>query len=768
MNGAKNCHLAYLDQEFNFVRVNETFATSCGHSPENLVGENHFTLFPHVENQAIFTRVRDTGIASESHDKPFSFPDQPERGVTYWDWTLTPDKDEAGNVLGLVLALFETTDRVKAEEAVRESEERLRLLGDNLPESAVYQYSYNPTGDSKFIYVSAGIERIRGVSVQDVLSDGGALRRQILPEYQDKVTQEEKRSIKELSDFDMDVPVRLPDGQLRWLALHSRPRRMPDGRTVWNGVQTDITERKRKEEELRRLAQFPGENPNPVLRIESNGMLMSANTPGQTWLASFGWEHNGPLPDAVCSAVSKALSLSQVFECEISNSDGEAFAFTAIQPAGEDYVNLYGKDVTARKQMEEELRRSNEKLEEEVRKRTATLTSLNEELENRAEQLRRLAGELTMTEQRERKRLAKTLHDGLQQYLVAAKLQIDTLIHPLNDPGTNQTAKDIEYLLAEAVRVSRTLAAEISPPILYDASFLSSLEWLSRWMSDKHGLKVQLNMEPMDAPRFVDDVKTFLFEAVRELLLNVVKHAKTKNATIHLTHQDNRLLQITVSDSGRGFDASATISGDLDVGGLGLFSIRERISLIGGKFEYDSAPGKGARFTMTAPLSTPMQEKDNSSPIPQGRDGQCVSALDKGRHIRVLLADDHAVMREGLARLLAQEPDLAVVGHANDGCTAVSMAATLLPDVILMDISMPGMNGIEATKIIHQQHPNIHIVGLSLYTASERANEILDAGATFFISKSGPSADLKAAIRSCMKQRQPITETHPGSQRTEN
>ena len=125
-------------------------------------------------------------------------------------------------------------------------------------------------------------------------------------------------------------------------------------------------------------------------------------------------------------------------------------------------------------------------------------------------------------------------------------------------------------------------------------------------------------------------------------------------------------------------------------------------------------------------------------------------------------------MREGLARLLAQEPDFAVVGHANDGCTAVSMAAALLPDVILMDISMPGMNGIEATKIIHQQHPNIHIVGLSLYTASERANEMLDAGATFFISKSGPSADLKAAIRSCMKQRQPITEAHPGSQRTKN
>jgi CheY-like chemotaxis protein/two-component sensor histidine kinase len=403
-----------------------------------------------------------------------------------------------------------------------------------------------------------------------------------------------------------------------------------------------------------------------------------------------------------------------------------------------------------------------------VRKRTATLISLNEELEHRAEQLRRLAGELTMAEQRERKRLAKTLHDGLQQYLVAAKLQIDGLIHPSNAPGTNQAAKDIENLLAEAVRVSRTLAAELSPPILHDASFLSSLEWLLRWMSDKHGLKVELKTEQIDAPMLVDDVKAFLFEAVRELLLNVVKHAKSKNATIHLAYQDRSHLQITVSDNGIGFDAPTIISGDMGIGGLGLFSIKERIRLIGGKFEYESAPGKGARFTLTAPLSSPAQEKDNSSAIAQGGDGQCVSALGKSHRIRVLLADDHAVMREGLARLLAQEPDFAVVGHANDGCTAVSMAAALLPDVILMDISMPGMNGIEATKIIHQQHPNIHIVGLSLYTASERANEMLDAGATFFISKSEPSADLKAAIRSCMKQRQPITETHPCSQRTKN
>ena len=233
MNGARNCHLAYLDRDYNFVRVNETFAAACGYTPNEMVGRNHFALYPHAENEAIFTQVRDTGISAEFHDKPFSYPDQPKRQVsTHWDWTLIPDKDDKGNVLGLVFALFETSQRVKAEEALRVSEERLRLIGDNLPDSAVYQYSYQPNGESKFLYVSAGIERVRGVSVRNVLSDAGILRSQILAEYQDKVNEEEQRSIEKFSDFDLDVPARLPDGELRWIWVHSRPRRMPNGHSL--------------------------------------------------------------------------------------------------------------------------------------------------------------------------------------------------------------------------------------------------------------------------------------------------------------------------------------------------------------------------------------------------------------------------------------------------------------------------------------------------------------------------------------------------------
>ncbi len=133
MNGAKNAHLVYLDRDFNFVRVNEAYARTCGYTPEAMMGKNHFALYPDAENLAIFVRVRDTGEPAEFHDKPFVFPDQPERGVTYWDWTLTPVKDSGGQVAGLVFALVETTERKRAEVALQLQHELFETIVNHVP-----------------------------------------------------------------------------------------------------------------------------------------------------------------------------------------------------------------------------------------------------------------------------------------------------------------------------------------------------------------------------------------------------------------------------------------------------------------------------------------------------------------------------------------------------------------------------------------------------------------------------------------------------------
>ena len=182
-----------------------------------------------------------------------------------------------------------------------------------------------------------------------------------------------------------------------------------------------------------------------------------------------------------------------------------------------------------------------------------------------------------------------------------------------------------------------------------------------------------------------------------------------------------------------------------------MYSIQERIGLIGGSFVIDCSPGKGASFTLEVPLGA--LEDLTSECLDQEIPEPCPSSLGRSlRKTRIMLVDDHPVMREGLARLLAQEPDFEVIGHAKDGQEAIEQAGTLRPDVVLMDISMPRMNGIESTKIIHQQHPDIRIIGLSLYSEEERSKEMLDAGAALYLTKSGPPADFKAAIRACMNK----------------
>jgi PAS domain S-box-containing protein len=108
-------HLAYLDPEFNFVEVNSTYVQGCGYSRDELIGRNHFDLFPHAENQAIFERVRDTGKLAVFHAKPFEFPERPELGITYWDWTLAPVKGADGQTEGLVLSLMDVTQQVQAQ-----------------------------------------------------------------------------------------------------------------------------------------------------------------------------------------------------------------------------------------------------------------------------------------------------------------------------------------------------------------------------------------------------------------------------------------------------------------------------------------------------------------------------------------------------------------------------------------------------------------------------------------------------------------------------
>ena len=124
--------IVFLDKNFNFIRVNKAYAKSCDRNISFFAGRNHFELYPHQENEAIFRRVVETKTPYQASAKAFSFADRPELGVTYWDWTLTPIEGDEGKVDYLVFSLNNVTERIRAGEAIRESENQLRILSAQL------------------------------------------------------------------------------------------------------------------------------------------------------------------------------------------------------------------------------------------------------------------------------------------------------------------------------------------------------------------------------------------------------------------------------------------------------------------------------------------------------------------------------------------------------------------------------------------------------------------------------------------------------------
>ncbi len=431
-------------------------------------------------------------------------------------------------------------------------------------------------------------------------------------------------------------------------------------------------------------------------------------------------------------------------------------------------------DISARKRAEEALTQLNEQLEAKIAERTddleravetlrteiehriaaeKALKEANEQLTRRAEQLRALAGELTLTENRERRHMAKVLHDHLQQMLVAGKFRAASLGRTAI-PSVRTAAREIEQLLDQCVSTSRSLTAELSPPILYEAGLLPGLEWLARRMTEQHGLKVNLTLEK-GIPLLAPDVNILLFESVREILFNTVKHARGADANVDVCRIGDDWLRITIADGGPGFDPAAIRTAGESGGGFGLFAIRERLGMYGGRMDIHSAPGKGSRFVLSLPMAA-TETVPEAQAGPETRRGVARTAgLVTPQHrilIRILLADDHAIVRQGLAHLLSEEPDLQIIGEAADGREAVELADELLPDLILMDLSMPKLSGIEATRTINTAHPEIRIVGLSMFEEDEQAEAMINAGAAAYLPKSGPSTNLIAAIRDCMSR----------------
>jgi PAS domain S-box-containing protein len=527
-----------------------------------------------------------------------------------------------------------------------------------------------------------------------------------------------------------------PDGTVSWIQSRGRVDRDADGNvTRLTGLDLDFSQQRRTEEArrarreeehdraLRTLLETATQG---IVSVDAQGLIVTAN---HAFDAMFGWASGDLIGQRIerlmPSAFRDGYEQRGGLQLVGVRSDRSTFPIEVSMnhvptPAGT-RAFAFVTDITDRQRAASALQ-----------ERTA-------ELEYRTTQLSQMASDLTLAEQHAREQIARTLHDGLQQLLVIVALNLEQQLRQDSESGAapSELLSEAKQQLEEAIAAARSLNVELFPPVLQESGLPAALTWLADWTHDKYKLDVRVIGDPRaDSGR--KDVRTLLFESVRELLFNAVKHAHADRVTLELGLDPDDQLCITVSDQGIGFEP-AELDQRSKAGqvGWGLFSIRERLTLLGGRFEIDSAPGKGTRVRLVAPRghAQPAVAGPAASAFPLigtawAGDGRALPDA-----LRILIVDDHAPVRSALRNILSARPQLSVVGEASNGFEAIALAHSLRPDVILMDIVMPHMDGIDATVRIRAELPDIQVLGLSMQPRSAAAHAMEQAGAAGFFVK---------------------------------
>jgi len=620
--------------------------------------------------------------------------------LTPRDWT----HDDVTLVEDVAERMWSAADRARTEAALHEHEQRLSIV---LKASAAGSWTRILGADIDW---DEGFRRLYGFAPDQPATFNAWIGR---------IHEEDRPSVLTLLDENLhptreawDTTFRIvrPDGVV-WIQSVGRIERDAAGRiTRLAGLELDVTARyEAQNRELEFLLETATQG---ILSVDAKGTILTTN---RALDAMFGWQPGelvgqaleGLLPSAFREVhaqhrtryftAPRARFMGGGLNLVAQRKDGSTFPIEVSLNHVGGRAFAFVTDVTERQER--------------------TL-----ELERRTAQLSRLASDLTLAEHHAREQIAKTLHDGLQQVLVSGMITLEHRIRRDTQQGvpTDHLLAQVKADLDEAIASARSLSYELVPPVLRNLGLPAAFVWLASWAREKFELEVRVATDPR-ADSVRDDVRTLLFESVRELLFNAVKHAQVRRVMLDVTVDEDDRLCITVRDEGIGFDVAALAErGKTNQVGRGLFSIRERVTLLGGCFDIDSTPGQGAMFRLVVPGA------GARPPLPR---------TDPWAPLRILLVDDHPRAISALRDVLHEHAELQVIGDASDGLEAISRAHALQPDAIVMDVSMPNMNGVEATRRIHAALPSIRIFGLSVDAPAQGRHAIEEAGATAFFVK---------------------------------
>ncbi len=675
------------------------------------------------------------------------------------------------NESGIIVRWFGTAlsvdDLKRTEEDLREAERRIRererfvqsLL--NTAPATIYIYDIKL---QKSVYTSGNATAALGYSQGEILEMGDNLLPRLMhPDDQIRI-QDHFRNLADLPDgqtVEFEYRMRRRIGTWNWFLSRDMVYQRSDDGQVQEilGAATDITARKEAEDRAHQREQqlrlITDSVPSLISYIDPTERYRFVNAGFERMFRRrrediLGLSMEQLLGQSYVTSkqyVMRALAGERVsFESQIVHAGREVTVLVAYIPDMKPDGSVSGffalaTDISDRIRYENELRRLTTDLEQRVSERTHDLVASQD-------RLRALASQLTLAEQQERRRLAADLHDYLAQLLVFVRIKLGQTARLSLDPVARAHIQDADQVIGQAMTYTRTLVAELSPPALRELGLVAGLNWLAEQMK-RHELTVRVQCSTAE-PGLSDEVAVLLFQSIRELLINTVKHAECREALVCVEITDGTLA-VRVSDAGKGFDQGAALQSstqDRRSSGFGLFSIRERMESLGGGCRIESSPDRGTTATLTLPLAKMFAEDSAMKPVPGSRQ----PSTGPKTQMRILLVDPHRMERNKRRDLLSTYPELEVVGEAADGEEALALALRFKPDIILMAVDLPKIDGIEATRIIKQSLPAAIVIGLSM-PGIERLNAgMIESGAAACLARDTPVPHIIQSIQTARRE----------------
>lgn len=370
---------------------------------------------------------------------------------------------------------------------------------------------------------------------------------------------------------------------------------------------------------------------------------------------------------------------------------------------------------------------------------------LLEKLAERERRLQYLVEKLIASQEEERRRVAYEIHDGLAQ-VASGTLQHLQSFASLYHPHEAQVGMKLDQALAcaqQVVKEARRVIAGMRPTALDDFGLASALRMqVENLRSDGWDVSYE---ESVPGNRLPPAIETALFRVAQEALNNIRKHAACTRVRLALV-SDEHSARLEVQDWGCGFDVQQLPHAGSNNGHhIGLLSMEERVSLLEGELTITSQLGEGTLVIARVPL--PPTEPDHQETL--------VSSLPRQAYLegkaRLIIADDHELSRAGLRSMLEGEPGMELVGEASNGREALDLCKKMQPDLALLDVRMPEMDGLQATRAIKQHYPGTSVI---IVTMEESANYLLAAmraGAAGYLLKDTSRREFLGAIRHVLR-----------------